>query len=50
MDKIEVYNQDTGKRVKVSDNEIDPYQYFLKPDIWVAWNISYIKILIRVYD
>ena len=47
---IEVYDQDTGKRVKVSDDEIFPHDYFLRNDIWVGWNISYIKIPIRVYD
>lgn len=47
---IEVYDQETGKRVRVSDNEIDPHSYFERKDIWVAFNIAYSKILIRVYD
>jgi hypothetical protein len=47
---IEVYDQETGKKVRVSDDKIDPHSYFLRKDIWISLNIIYTKILIRVYD
>ena len=47
---IEVYEQDTGRRVRVSDNEIDPHVHFMKRDIMSLFNVTYIRILIQVYD
>lgn len=47
---VEVYDQETGRRVSVSDDTIDPHSYFLRKDIWISLNIVYTKILIRVYD
>lgn len=47
---IEVYDQDTGKRVKVSDDEIDAHKYFEQQDLFVLLNIVYMKIVIQVYE
>ena len=47
---IEVYDQDTGKRVRVSDDEIDAHKYFEQQDLFVMLNIVYMKIVIQVFE
>lgn len=45
---IEVYEQATMKKVKISSDEVDPHIYFEKKDIWIMFNIVYTKIPIHV--
>lgn len=47
---IEVYDGDTKKRVRVGEDEVDPHLAFEQKDIVIRYNISYTKILIKVYD
>lgn len=49
---IEVYDGDTKKRIQVADGQdvVDPHLAFEQKDIFIQYNISYTKILIRVID
>ncbi len=47
---IEVYEQATGKRLRISDDVIDPRVYYEKNDIFFMFNVKWIQILITVYD
>lgn len=45
---IEVYEQSTMKKVRISDDQVDPHIYFERKDIWIMFNIVYTKIPIHV--
>ncbi len=47
---IEVYDQASGTRLRVSDDIIDPGIYFERNDVFFLFNISWIRVPIQVFE